>query len=234
MSENETTTAEETAVTTLARFEVPSRLEKIEDPNDANHLTFVAEPFENGYGHTLGNSLRRVLLGSLEGAAITSVRIAGAQHEFSSLPGVVEDVTEIVLNLKKVKFKHNGKDVSLTLSIPAGVVYGEKLHYPQVRAYDGTPLDITAEIKVRTTNAFTTIMKILIFFAVFPMLNVIMNLLLYGPTDYVATVFFVFLEFFVPCALLAVSGSMDKKKYGPKTPEEKRRCETPREMPPQR
>ena len=50
MSENETTTAEETAVTTLARFEVPSRLEKIEDPNDANHLAFVAEPFENGYG----------------------------------------------------------------------------------------------------------------------------------------------------------------------------------------
>ncbi len=135
---------------------------------------------------------------------------------------------------KSISFKHNGKDVSLTLSIPAGVVYGEKLHYPQVRAYDGTPLDITAEIKVRTTNAFTTIMKILIFFAVFPMLNVIMNLLLYGPTDYVATVFFVFLEFFVPCALLAVSGSMDKKKYGPKTPEEKRRCETPREMPPQR
>ncbi len=113
MSENETTTAEETAVTTLARFEVPSRLEKIEDPNDANHLTFVAEPFENGYGHTLGNSLRRVLLGSLEGAAITSVRIAGAQHEFSSLPGVVEDVTEIVLNLKKVKFKHNGKEPRL-------------------------------------------------------------------------------------------------------------------------
>lgn len=61
----------------------------------------MAEPFENGYGHTLGNSLRRVLLGSLEGAAITSVRIAGAQHEFSSLPGVVEDVTEIVLNLKR-------------------------------------------------------------------------------------------------------------------------------------
>ncbi len=135
---------------------------------------------------------------------------------------------------KSISFKHNGKKVRLTLSIPAGVVYGEKLHYPQVRAYDGTPLDITAEIKVRTTNAFTTIMKILIFFAVFPMLNVIMNLLLYGPTDYAATVFFVFLEFFVPCALLAVSGSMDKKKYGPKTPEEKRRCETPREMPPQR
>lgn len=98
---------------TLGRFEIPNRLEKIEDLNDANHVTFVAEPFENGYGHTLGNSLRRVLLSSLEGAAITTVRIAGAQHEFSSLPGVVEDVTEIILNLKKVKFKHNSKEPRL-------------------------------------------------------------------------------------------------------------------------
>ena len=113
MSENETTTAEETAVTTLARFEVPSRLEKIEDPNDANHLTFVAEPFENGYGHTLCHSLSRVLLGSPARPPNTSLRIAGAEHEFSSLPGVVEDVTEIVLNLKKVKFKHNGKEPRL-------------------------------------------------------------------------------------------------------------------------
>lgn len=98
---------------TLGRFEIPNRLEKIEDPQDSNHVTFIAEPFEGGYGHTLGNSLRRVLLSSLEGAAITSVRIAGAQHEFSSLPGVVEDVTEIVLNLKKVKFKHNSKEPRL-------------------------------------------------------------------------------------------------------------------------
>lgn len=103
---------------TLGRFEIPNRLEKIEDAMDPNHVTFVAEPFENGYGHTLGNSLRRVLLSSLEGAAITSVRIAGAQHEFSSLPGVVEDVTEIVLNLKKVKFKHNSKEPRLlTLNV---------------------------------------------------------------------------------------------------------------------
>ena len=97
-------------VTILSRFELPNRLEKIEDPENPNHLTFVAEPFENGYGHTLGNSLRRVLLGSLEGAAITSVRISGAQHEFTSLPGVREDVTEIILNLKKVKFSHASKE----------------------------------------------------------------------------------------------------------------------------
>ncbi|MEG1070323.1 MAG: DNA-directed RNA polymerase subunit alpha [Akkermansia sp.] len=107
MSELETTTEN---VTLLSRFEIPNTLEKIEDTANPNHLTFIAEPFENGFGHTLGNSLRRVLLGSLEGAAITSVRIAGAQHEFTSLPGVVEDVTEIILNLKKVKLSHESKE----------------------------------------------------------------------------------------------------------------------------
>ena len=100
----------------LAYFEIPNKLQRVQDPEDANHVTFIAEPVETGFGHTLGNSLRRVLLSSLEGAAITSVRIAGAQHEFTSLPGVVEDVTEIILNLKKVKFKHHGKEAR-TLSL---------------------------------------------------------------------------------------------------------------------
>ncbi len=101
---------DEKEVIQLAHFEIPSSLKRIEDPEDANHITFIAEPIETGFGYTLGNSLRRVLLSSLEGAAITSVRIAGAQHEFTSLPGVVEDVTEIILNLKKVKFIHHGKE----------------------------------------------------------------------------------------------------------------------------
>ncbi len=100
----------EKEVIQLAHFEIPNTLKRVEDPEDPNHLTFIAEPIETGFGHTLGNSLRRVLLSSLEGAAITSVRIAGAQHEFTSLPGVVEDVTEIILNLKKVKFIHHGKE----------------------------------------------------------------------------------------------------------------------------
>ena len=112
MSENETTTAEETAVTTLARFEVPSRLEKIEDPNDANHLTFVAEPFENGYGHTLGNSLRRVLLGSLEGAAITSVRIAGAQHASSVVVTPSTDDTAVLCTLSVRELNPKAKVVA--------------------------------------------------------------------------------------------------------------------------
>jgi len=94
----------------LARFELPNRLVRVEDTATDTYAQFVAEPFERGYGHTIGNSLRRVLLSSLEGAAITSVRISGVQHEFSSLPGVVEDVTNIVLNLKKVKFTHNDKE----------------------------------------------------------------------------------------------------------------------------
>jgi DNA-directed RNA polymerase subunit alpha len=101
---------EEAGPIRLDRFEVPNRLVKDEDTATETFSQFVAEPFERGYGHTIGNSLRRVLLSSLEGAAITSVRIAGVQHEFSTLPGVVEDVTDIILNLKKVKFRHHDKE----------------------------------------------------------------------------------------------------------------------------
>jgi DNA-directed RNA polymerase subunit alpha len=89
----------------LGRFEVPNRLVKEESTSTPLYAKFVAEPFEAGYGHTLGNSLRRVLLSSLEGAAISSIKIEGAMHEFCSIPGVVQDVTDIVLNLKKVLFK---------------------------------------------------------------------------------------------------------------------------------
>src|SRR6478735_4158223 len=92
------------------RFEMPKTLSKDESTATDTYAKFIAEPFEAGYGHTVGNSLRRVLLSSLEGAAITAVKIAGAQHEFATLPNVVEDLTDIVLNLKKVKFKLDGQD----------------------------------------------------------------------------------------------------------------------------
>src|SRR5260370_6850050 len=91
------------------RFEMPKPLAKDEATATDTYAKFTAEPFEAGYGHTVGNSLRRVLLSSLEGAAITAAKIEGAQHEFATLPGVVEDVTDIVLNLKKVKFKVDGQ-----------------------------------------------------------------------------------------------------------------------------
>jgi len=84
------------------------RIECIEMPMDNSYGKYVVEPLERGYGTTLGNSLRRVLLSSLPGTAVTSVKIAGVQHEFSTIPGVKEDVTEIVLNIKGLIIKlHN-------------------------------------------------------------------------------------------------------------------------------
>ena len=78
------------------------RIECIETPGDNSYGKCVVEPLERGYGTTLGNSLRRILLSSLPGTAVTSIKIAGVQHEFSSIPGVKEDVTEIVLNVKGI------------------------------------------------------------------------------------------------------------------------------------
>ena len=84
------------------------RIECIESPEDESYGKYVVEPLERGYGITLGNSLRRILLSSLPGTAVTSVKISGVQHEFSTIPGVKEDVTEIVLNLKSIIAKlHN-------------------------------------------------------------------------------------------------------------------------------
>lgn len=97
---------------------MPKRLQKDESSATPTYARFVAEPFETGYGHTIGNSLRRVLLSSLEGAAITSVKIDGAMHEFTTIDGVVEDVTDIVLNLKKILFKcHVREPQTLLLSV---------------------------------------------------------------------------------------------------------------------
>ncbi len=89
---------------------------------------FVVEPLEQGYGHTLGNSLRRVLLSSLQGAAISSVKIEGVRHQFSTMPGVKEDVVEFIMNLKKVRLiSENDEAVTLTLSKkgPGEVVAGD-------------------------------------------------------------------------------------------------------------
>src|SRR4051812_35966079 len=102
----------------LGRFEMPKRLIKEDSTATETYAKFIAEPFETGYGHTIGNSLRRVLLSSLEGAAITSIRIDGAMHEFTTVEGVVEDVTDIILNLKKIQFKSAARDPqTLLLSV---------------------------------------------------------------------------------------------------------------------
>jgi len=85
----------------MVEIEKP-RIDCIEKPGDSSYEKCVVEPLERGYGTTLGNSLRRILLSSLPGTAVTSIKIAGVQHEFSSIPGVKEDVTQIVLNVKGI------------------------------------------------------------------------------------------------------------------------------------
>ncbi len=95
----------------------PKKLDIDPETHSRYYGKFTCEPLERGFGTTLGNALRRVLLSSLRGAAITSVKIKGAFHEFSSIPGVIEDVTEIILNLKGVRFKlHSGEEKVLQLS----------------------------------------------------------------------------------------------------------------------
>ena len=102
----------------ILSFQKPDKVIMLE--SDDKHGKFEFRPLEPGYGITVGNALRRILLSSLEGFAITSIKIEGVEHEFSSVHGVVEDVTQIILNLKKVRFKRNvedaeGETVTVTL-----------------------------------------------------------------------------------------------------------------------
>ena len=96
------------------------RIECIDSPEDPSHGVFIVEPLERGYGTTLGNSLRRILLSSLPGTAATSIKIDGVQHEFSTIPGVKEDVTEIVLNVKRIISKMNCDGVKTVYIDAAG------------------------------------------------------------------------------------------------------------------
>ena len=93
----------------ILNFQKPDKVIMIESSDYEGRFEF--RPLEPGYGLTVGNALRRVLLSSLEGFAITSVKIEGVDHEFSTIPGIVEDVTEIVLNLKQIRFKRQIEDV---------------------------------------------------------------------------------------------------------------------------
>src|SRR5881398_1138971 len=97
-------------------LELPSRVVADRGTLTDTHGRFHAEPFERGFGVTVGNSLRRILLSSLEGSAVTRVKIQGVQHEISTIPGVVEDVTDIILNIKSLVVK-NSSDLPRTIRI---------------------------------------------------------------------------------------------------------------------
>jgi DNA-directed RNA polymerase subunit alpha len=91
-------------------LELPTKIDKSQDVVSDNYSKFFVEPFERGFGTTIGNSLRRVLLSSLEGCAVTNIKISGVDHEFATIEGVVQDVTEIVLNIKKLIVTMQGDD----------------------------------------------------------------------------------------------------------------------------
>ena len=91
-------------------FQKPKRLTVTSENTTDRYAQFSAQPFERGFGTTIGNALRRVLLSSIEGAALTAVKIEGVLHEFSSIPGVVEDATDVILNLKQIPLKLHGEE----------------------------------------------------------------------------------------------------------------------------
>jgi DNA-directed RNA polymerase subunit alpha len=137
----------------------------VEEGATPTYATFIAEPFEAGYAHTIGNSLRRVLLSSIEGAAISSVKIDSVNHEFQSIDGVVEDVTDIVLNLKNVLVVSHSRDtVRLQINVTReGQVTAadiqedsniEIINPGQVICTLDKPMTFSAEIEVRTGRGY--------------------------------------------------------------------------------
>ena len=125
-------------------LELPTRVERDTTVSSDRYGRFFIEPFERGFGTTIGNSLRRVLLSSLEGSAVTSIKVAGADHEFTSMEGVMEDVTEIVLNVKSLvlRLQSEGPKTMKVSAKKAGVV---------------TAADIVADPAIEVTNKDTVL-----------------------------------------------------------------------------
>ncbi len=120
-------------------FQRPKRIEVDGESRSSSFGRFTAQPFERGFATTVGNALRRSLLSSIEGAAVTAVQIEGIQHEFSSIPGVVEDVTDIILNLKQIPIRihaEEAKFVGLDVSGAGPVTAGQLAGDPQVEICD--------------------------------------------------------------------------------------------------
>ena len=136
----------------MVEIEQP-RIECVENPGDTSYGKYVVEPLERGYGTTLGNSLRRILLSSLPGTAVTSIKIAGIQHEFSTVPGIKEDVTEIVLNVKGIIAKlhsEGAKTVYIEATGPCTVTAGD------IKA-DGEVEVLNPELHIATLDVDATL-----------------------------------------------------------------------------
>ena len=128
-----------------------ARIECVSVDQNGSHAIFVVEPLERGFGHTLGNSLRRVLLSSLSGAAVSSVHIEGVQHEFSTVPGVKEDVTEIILNLKTLAVRLHAADTSVPKTVTVDAVGPCEVTGADIRVDDEVEI-VNPEMHIATLN----------------------------------------------------------------------------------
>ena len=129
-------------------FQIPTKADVEKETLTATYGRFTAEPFERGFGTTVGNALRRVLLSSLSGAAVVSVKIEGVLHEFSTIPGITEDVTDIILNIKKIRFKLHAdkpKTIRLRKKGPGVAKAGDVSH-------DGDIEILTPELHIATLD----------------------------------------------------------------------------------
>src|SRR5919197_901870 len=151
--------------TSLMEFQIPKI---VHEEVDENRGIFQIEPLDRGFGYTFGNSLRRVLLSSLEGAAVTSVKIEGVAHEFTTLPGVREDVTDIILNLKNLICRLHGEspeiEVHVAKSGPGAITAGdvEAARVGQRTDYDKLTLDVTTDGSIDPRDAIAQAAEILI------------------------------------------------------------------------
>lgn len=135
---------------------------KVDDGGTDRYARFTVEPFERGYGTTIGNSLRRVLLASLEGSAVTAIRVEGVQHEFSAIPGVKEDVTDIILNFKRCQIRLNRNEpIIFTFThkgqgeVTAGQVFKEKdidVFDPGHVVFTSTSNSTKVEMEIKVTR----------------------------------------------------------------------------------
>jgi DNA-directed RNA polymerase subunit alpha len=148
-------------------FQKPKRLEVDRDSQDDNYGRFYAQPFERGFATTVGNALRRVLLSSIEGAAVTAVRVEGVLHEFSPIPGAMEDTTDLILNLKRVPLKmhvDHPKTLTLRTSEPGEVKAKHITPDPDVEILDpeahiatlGAGSTLSVEIRVKPGRGYVS------------------------------------------------------------------------------
>ena len=149
----------------LSPFEMPRNVQVLDEGKTETYTRFVAEPFEIGYARTIGNSLRRVLLSSIEGAAISSVKIGGVSHEFATIPGCAEDVTDVILNLKRVLLKTYNRDtatITLKKQGPCVVTAGDFVQDNSVQVLNPKQVICTLDVdgslemscEVRTGRGF--------------------------------------------------------------------------------